>query len=185
MNEAFIQGLFPELSEIQDDDLRAKSVAALKLAMERGGWTEETVHLAPVSVSWENVTCGLIEHIRKVTQVCMSCFELLSGYYEQNGSSIDRDTVVCGALLHDIGKFTEFALKDGVVTHSDNFNLLRHPLGGAIMAAEVGLPDKIVHLIGVHSFEGDKSYQTAESKFVRILDLFVFDNSVYGLKKKQ
>ena len=45
------------------------------------------------------------------------------------------------------------------------------------------LPDELVHLIAVHSFEGDKSYQTAESEFVRSIDIFVFNCSVKGLKK--
>ena len=111
-------------------------------------------------------------------------FELLEKFYKANGVVFERDIVVSGALLHDLGKFTEFALKDGKVAHSDNSFLMRHPLAGAIMAAETGLPDKIVHLIATHSFEGDKSNQTAESYFVRTIDDFVFKCTVFGLRKK-
>ena len=63
------------------------------------------------------------------------------------------------------------------------YQLLRHPLSGAVIAHEAGLPDELVHLIAVHSFEGEKSYQTVESNFVRKLDMFVFENSVWGLQK--
>lgn len=52
-----------------------------------------------------------------------------------------------------------------------------------LLAREAGLPDKLVHLIAVHSFEGDRSYQTPESAFVRKLDIFVFENTVAGLQK--
>ena len=101
-----------------------------------------------------------------------------------NGVPFDRDLVIAGALLHDIGKLTEFAFRDGAVCHSDSYQLLRHPLSGAILAHDAGLPDALVHLIAVHSFEGERSYQTAESAFVRKLDIFVFENSVAGSQKR-
>ena len=118
----------------------------------------------------------------------------MSGYPELDGMSGDLggacpgrdrcvDLVVAGALLHDIGKLTEFAHVDNQVCHSRNYQLLRHPLSGAVIAHEAGLPDELVHLIAVHSFEGEKSYQTVESNFVRKLDMFVFENSVWGLQK--
>ena len=92
--------------------------------------------------------------------------------------------VVAGALLHDIGKLTEFVPGDGgQAVHSPNYELMRHPLSGAIIAAKAGLPDSIVHLIATHSFEGDRSYHTVESEFVRTVDIFVFNCSVKGLEK--
>ena len=59
----------------------------------------------------------------------------------------------------------------------------RSPLSGAIIASQAGLPDSIVHLIATHSFEGERSYQTLESDFVRTVDIFVFNCSVKGLEK--
>lgn len=178
-----IVALFPEFSEIENDDLRAKAIRATILAMEAGGWTLETADKAPVTVNWD-CSCNLIEHVRKVTHVCLRAYEELAPFYQANGVPFDRDTVVCGALLHDIGKWTEFALVDGKPVHSDTADLMRHPLSGAILADRAGLPMNIVHLIATHSFEGDKSYKTAESAFVRALDDFVFRCSVFGLQKK-
>ncbi len=176
--------LFPEFEEIKNEDLRAKAIRATILAMEAGGWTMETAHQAPVSVSWDRCSCSLIEHVRKVTSVCIHTYEEVAPFYKANGVPFDRDTVVAGALLHDIGKWTEFALVDGKPVHSHTADLMRHPLSGAILADRAGLPMNIVHLIATHSFEGEKSYQTAESDFVRTLDIFVFNCSVKGLKKK-
>lgn len=181
-NEQII-GLLPELQEIQDLGLRKLSIEALKLAAAQGGWDETTILLAPVTVNWKGCSSNLLEHIRTVTQVCMDNYERLSHYYNKNGTGLDRDTVICGALLHDLGKFTEFALKDGSVVHSENAYLMRHPLAGAILAAQAGLPETIVHLIATHSFEGDRSNQTPESAFVRAIDDFVFKCTVYGLDK--
>ena len=118
-----------------------------------------------------------------MTDACIQAFAQQEKYFRQNHVPVSRDLVVAGALLHDIGKLTEFAHVDNQVCHSRNYQLLRHPLSGAVIAHEAGLPDELVHLIAVHSFEGEKSYQTVESNFVRKLDMFVFENSVWGLQK--
>ena len=178
-----ILALFPEFEEIKNEELRAKAIRATVLAMEAGGWSLADADKAPVTVNWD-CSCNLIEHVRKVTNVCIHTYEEVAPFYKANGVPFDRDTVVAGALLHDIGKWTEFALVDGKPVHSDTADLMRHPLSGAILADRAGLPLNIVHLIATHSFEGDKSYKTAESAFVRTLDDFVFRCSVFGLQKK-
>lgn len=179
-----IYDVFPELQEIRDETLRQKSADALISAIEAGGWNAETIALAPVTVNWPECTCGLIEHIRLVTHMCMDSYKRLEKFYQSNGVEFEWDTVVCGALLHDLGKFTEFVIRDGAVTHSEDADLMRHPLSGAILAAKAGLPNKIVHLIATHSFEGDRSCHSAESAFVRSIDDFAFKCTVYGLKKR-
>lgn len=184
MNAEEIMVLFPEFREIADEDLRTKAIRATVLAMEAGGWTFETAHKAPVTLNWPDCRCNLIEHVRTVTRVCLGTYEQLAPFYKENGVSFDRDTVACGALLHDIGKWTEFCLRDGKPVHSETADLLRHPLSGAILADRAGLPAGIVHLIATHSFEGERSYRTAESAFVRTLDEFVFRCTVFGLQKK-
>ena len=176
--------LLPEFAEIGDPALRELALKATGAAAEKGGWTEETVGLAPVTVSYSGCRCSLIEHVRKVVQTCSANYALLSGFYVQNGCPLDRDLVVCGALLHDIGKFTEFTLREGEPVHSESAALLRHPLSGAIIAAEAGLPDAVVNLIATHSFEGERSVRTGEADFVRAVDEFVFKCSVAGLDKK-
>lgn len=183
ISEEKLAELIPEFAEIRDPQLRALSLKATREAAEKGGWTDETIGLAPVTVNYPGCRCGLLEHVRKVTQTCIAEYELLGGFYELNGCPMDRDLVVCGALLHDIGKFTEFTLIDGAPVHSGSAALLRHPLAGAIIAAKNGLPDAVVNLIATHSFEGDRSERTKEADFVRAIDDFVFKCTVAGLKK--
>lgn len=183
MQPETIVALFPEFAEIENPDLRDKAIRATVLAMEAGGWSPETASKAPVTVNWD-CSCSLIDHVRAVTRLCIRAYEELAPFYKANNVPFDRDTIVCGALLHDIGKWTEFTLADGKPVHSATADLMRHPLAGAILADRAGLPLNIVHLIATHSFEGEKSYQTAESAFVRTIDDFVFRCSVFGLQKK-
>lgn len=185
MRDLFLEELFPAFLEIQDETLRYQSEKAMRMAMNEGGWTDENLHLAPVTLNWEGCDVSWQEHVTDVTLACMNLFDHLDKYYKRHGANVSRDLVVAGALMHDIGKLTEFVVNEkGEVVHGDNFLLMRHPLSGAVIAGKAGLPDKIIHLIATHSFEGDRSYQTIESDFVRTIDMFVFTCSVKGLKKK-
>lgn len=183
MRREELERIFPAFQEIQDETLRVKSEEAMLAAMEAGGWDEQTIKLCPVTLNWENCDVSWTEHVSDVTSMCLMEFDALEKYYKRHGVGFSRDLVAAGALLHDIGKLTEFVFRDGKAVHGDNFELMRHPLSGAVIAAKAGLPDELVYLIAVHSFEGDKSYQTAESEFVRSIDIFVFNCSVKGLKK--
>lgn len=184
MENRQIERLFPAFLEISDETLREKSLNAMRLAMEQGGWTEETILQCPVTVNWKDCDISWVEHVTDVTELCMLEFDALEKYYKRHGVAFSRDMVVAGALLHDIGKLTEFTLKDGKAVYGEDYELMRHPLSGALIASRAGLPNRLIHLIATHSFEGDHSYQTAESEFVRTIDMFVFKNSVKGLEKK-
>ena len=169
MADASLEKLFPAFLEIQDIPLREQAESAMRLAMDTGNWTD---------VSW-------VEHVTDVTQSFLALYGQISKYYRRHGVELSRDIVAAGALLHDIGKLTEFTLDgEGRPVHGANYQLMRHPLSGAVIAAKAGLSDRFVHLIATHSFEGDHSYQTPESEFIRTIDLFVFNCSVKGLKKK-
>ena len=178
-----LERIFPGFLEIRDEELRRRAEEAMELAMAAGGWCYDTLPLCPVTLNWRGCDISWIEHVTDVTQLCLMEFDALEKYYRRHGVPFRRDLVAAGALLHDIGKLTEFVLRDGRPVHSDHADLLRHPLSGALLAARAGLPDELIHLIAVHSFEGERSYQTAESAFVRSIDMFVFHSSVTGLEK--
>ena len=54
-------------------------------------------------------------------------------------------------VLHDIGKFLEYDIKDGKACHSEMGKYYNHVVSGAYIAKSNGLPDKIVHMILEHS----------------------------------
>ncbi len=179
----FIKSEFSELTEIGDEILREQTVEALILAAEKGKWTEETIQKVPVTINWET-PCTLLEHIHAVARMCMAGYPLVAGFYKQNGVAFRYDYVVAGALLHDIGKFLEFTMEKGQVIHGEAA-FMRHPFLGAEIAEKVGLPQELVYLIAMHSFEGDKSQHTAESDYVRRMDMDTFKSTVFGLEKRK
>lgn len=185
MDQTFLETLFPTFLEIGDTHLREASELAMWMAMEQSGWDQGNIGDVPVTLNWKDCDVSWVEHVTDVTRMCILEFDQMKKYYSRHGVPFSRDLVVAGALLHDIGKLTEFVPgKDGGAVHGGNYELMRHPLSGALIASKAGLPDEVIHLIAVHSFEGDKSYQTLESDFVRKVDIFVFQCSVRGLEKR-
>lgn len=105
--------------------------------MKKGGWNEKNIYLCPVTLNWNNSDVSWVEHVNDVTKLCILNFDALEKYYSRHNVNVSRDVVVAGALLHDIGKPTEFICVDGKAVHSKNFELMRHPLSGAVIAAEL------------------------------------------------
>ena len=181
---ALLEQLIPEISWIGDLELREKTKQALLYAMNNGGWDEKTISNSPVTLL-RDTDISSVEHLRDVTVACEALYPIGKKYCERHGADFDHDTVIAAAILHDVGKYTEVIPDEkGRPHYSDSAKLMRHPLGGAIIAAQFGLPDKVVHAIATHSIEGDKSYMTAESQFVRKIDELVFATSVYGISIK-
>jgi 3'-5' exoribonuclease len=71
---------------------------------------------------------GLLEHTLSMAGVC----DLLAGHY---GAAIDRDLLITGALLHDIGKIREIGARGGF-PYTDEGKLLGHILIGLQIVAD-------------------------------------------------
>jgi 3'-5' exoribonuclease len=107
--------------------------------------------VAPAGKLWHHAHLGgLLEHTLRVVSLC----ELSA----QNYDLIDRDLLISGALLHDIGKTEEYSL-DGFIEYADEGRLIGHVVSGDEMVAsrirkiegfpkELGL--KLRHLILSH-----------------------------------
>jgi len=52
---------------------------------------------------------GLLEHILSVTHTCLHLAQKYGAYYAELSPPLNRDVVVAGAALHDIGRVLEFA----------------------------------------------------------------------------
>lgn len=169
-----IEKMFPEVLEIENVEIREKCKEAFVMAYKKGNWTKENFEKLPVSI--KNVKNkelnNQIEHVRVVTKIAIQMHDTLEDTYKKQQNI--RDLVIVGALLHDVGKMIEFCLKDGEIAYSDNANIIRHPLSGAIIAEKVGLPEEIVHIIATHSFEGKDSYHSLASIIVNMADEIAF-----------
>lgn len=173
MREALLQ-MIPEFNEIKNADLRERTLKCWELAMERGGWQPADLEKIPFTLLIPNCPASFLEHTRGVVRVAMGMYEALTPIYGQR-MPIDRDLLVSGGILHDVGKLLEYRRDGDKYVKSANGKLLRHPFSGAQLAALVGLPDAIGHIIAVHAKEGDLGKRTTEAILVHHADFTNFE----------
>ncbi len=168
-----VEKLFPTLKEIKDVDLRKKVIETWADSIQTGGWDIEDLENVPFTLLIEDTNINLIEHTNNVTNTAISIAKSLEENYDY--VKIDYDLLIAGALLHDVAKLMEYDKKDGKVIKSEIGKYLRHPIGGAGLAGKHGLPDKIIHIIGSHSKEGNFAKRIIEAIIIHHADFLNFE----------
>jgi putative nucleotidyltransferase with HDIG domain len=147
--ETQIRDAFPELDDVEDDDLREQIVEAWRLGLDRGGW-RDVYH---VPYAWNIHEVSNVEHVRGVTRIAVQSATEARDFHE---SDPDLDVVRAVALLHDVGKCYEYVdhVGDDLVDPDPEYaaGTIPHSLSGYALAHEVGCPlavqRAIPHVIG-------------------------------------
>lgn len=123
---------------------------------------------APASLDWHHAkTGGLVEHTYIVTKMCISVAEDLRKVYK---SEIDMDSLIAGALLHDIGKVWGVRRAKSGKWVSTGSTIDHTMLGTAELHAR-HFPEKVVHIVASHFGEnGPTPPQTVEAYIVHMID---------------
>ncbi len=148
MNNDVTEEIFPILKEIKSEELRKKVMDTWEEALE--GDIEK---LDKPFTRLVSTNTSLKEHTRLVAELS----------YEVGGKlGLDTDTIIAGALLHDLGKVLDS-------------KLLTHAISGANLAVIHELPEEVVHIIATHSKEGELIDRTEESIVVHHCDFILFE----------
>jgi len=173
-----IEALFtPQLARIGDAGLRAKVVKTWVLACEKGGWSSlEDVRMMPFTLLTDALGVGFLEHTIAVTEGAAGLARAQMDAYARPPYAIDLDRLYAGGLLHDVGKLLEIEPDGrGGYRKSRAGRFARHPVSGAILAAECGLPDDIINIIVCHAKEGEGRPQVVEAVLIHQADFATFD----------
>jgi putative nucleotidyltransferase with HDIG domain len=173
MRERLLQ-LVPEFDLIEDEDLREKTIQVWEVAMERSGWTPDTLTQMPFTLLINPCPASYIEHVRAVTLTAFRAAELFGEMYGDR-VPINMDYLVCGGLVHDIGKLLEYEPQGDVTVQTAYGELVRHPFSGAALAYEFGLPAEVQHMIAAHAGEGDKIKRSPEATLINKADFMNFE----------
>ena len=141
----YIQRLFPGINDINDPDIRKKVID-----LWWGTWKESDFERIEDLSQWqpmkEKLDISNVEHTNQVVE----CALAMAGIIERDqGVKVERDTLIAGAILHDIDKLLVFHQTSGETTHMGMH--LAHTTIGAHLALKAGLPLGIVHVIASHS----------------------------------
>lgn len=147
-----------ELAAIADEDLRNKVARTWVRSMALSGATDIARELVMVR---EITRPGVgLEHVRGVVKIAEAIADAM---VESQHVTIDRDVVVAGALLHDVGKLLENAPAE---THPLAGKMVRHAFSGVELALQEGVPNEILHIIAYHSTEGSRIKRSLECQIV-------------------
>jgi 3'-5' exoribonuclease len=73
---------------------------------------------------------GLLEHLLSVTHISLNLVETFAARYKELKPPLNRDLVVAGAILHEIGRVVEFTGEAGTVQQTVEGRLFGHLLLG-------------------------------------------------------
>lgn len=134
------------------DSLAAPELRALVQHLLAGaGEIAEAFRLAPAARQYHHAYLGgLLDHTLSVARLC----DRLADHY---GPAVDRDLLIAGALLHDIGKIREISARPGFL-YTDEGRLLGHIVIGlqivAAAGAAIGTEQQrlllVLHLVASH-----------------------------------
>ncbi len=167
--------LLPEIADIRDKETQEKVVACWDEAIQFRGWTEELLRNIPFTLLAENVKITFIDHVRAVCRMCIAVDDVLNEMHGSNKTPINRDYLIAGALLADVGKLLEFEIVNGKPIKSSYGKHIRHPFSGVGLAFKHGLPSEVMHIIATHSKEGTGERRSPESILFHHCDFIDFD----------
>ena len=166
--------LMPEFRLIKDAPLQEKTIKVWTEATKKGRWTFDDLRQMPFTLLIEETSINIIEHTRAVARCALEIAEVFVKEYKEK-ISLNRDYLLAGALLHDVGKLFEYKKVKGNFVKNEGGKPLRHPISGATFASQHGLPQEVVHIIAAHSKEGDGARRTVEAVIVNHADFVNFE----------
>jgi hypothetical protein len=165
MYEQTVRDAFPELDAIADDDLRAGVVEAWATALEDNG-VDDLAGVPWFPPAQRDLGLDdeyLVDHVREVTACSLALAETI---HDHRDADLSLDTVVAGALVHDVSKLAEFDGMDATPVG----DLLGHPHYGVHLVAGAGLPVELVHIVLSHSHRTTVEPATLEAVIVAHAD---------------
>jgi putative nucleotidyltransferase with HDIG domain len=160
-----VESVFPGVSTIADDSLRAGAGRAWEQAAADAGVSdlEAVPWFPPAQAERDLPDERLVPHVRDVTALAAGMAETLEA---RGRGGPDRDLVVAGALVHDVSKLYEFDGDDRTAIG----RLLGHPYYGVAVTAQAGLPPAVAHVVLSHTPRTNVEPASIEAEIVRGAD---------------
>jgi len=170
------------IQKIENANLRQLVIDTFKEAVRRGGWSEDNLFEIPFTLLIPDNPVSLIEHTKQVTEMALDNAERMAAAYPDY--KFNRDILIAGGVLHDVGKLLEYEIVDGKYVKSQIGKYLRHPFSGCAIAFEMGLPPAVCHCIATHAHEGDGGWRSVESIAINKADFTNFHSlkEILGVK---
>src|SRR5438105_7843329 len=174
-----IAQLFPSLKRIKDQSLREKVAAVWNEAITTGcggkGWTFDELRAVKFTLLAGEIDMTFVEHLNSCALQCIAIADVLESSF-RCGIPVQRDYLIAGALLADVGKPLEFDKEpSGKVIQGKFGQQVRHPFSGVALAYKHGIPGEVMHIIATNSHEGDKVERLIQPHNIHHADFVDYD----------
>ncbi|MBO0703055.1 MAG: HD domain-containing protein [Candidatus Dormibacteraeota bacterium] len=159
----------PEVDLIVDRELRDKVLQAWAAALAESSFRslEEVPGEPEIDPS-----VNQLSHQRAVARLSWQIADVMEASHPQ--VHLDRDVLIAGALVHDLGKAYEYDPARAQAWRADprraGYPPVRHPAYGVHLALQAGLPEAVAHICAAHSREGDSVERSLEAVVVHHAD---------------
>lgn len=164
-----IRESMPEIDEIADEPLREGVVKAWELALAESSFDDIGQVPGEPEVS-ESVS--QVAHQRAVTRMALAMAESIQALVPE--FRFDRDVILAGGLVHDVGKVYEYdperARRWRERPQAAGYPPIRHPAYGVHIALTAGLPEEVAHICAAHASEGEIIERSLEATIVHYAD---------------
>ncbi len=165
-----------ELAEkIQNKELRKKVIDFIKdptpthkdfKKYPKGKWDEIKTWF---SVGGSPVERDVLNHTSAVTELCISIADIVERNYK---TTVNKDFLIAGALLHDVMKLVEWKMGELGPEHTGI--MLDHSIMGSAELYSREFPEEIIHIVASHFGEhGPTAPRTIEAYIVYNVDSFL------------
>ena len=178
-----IANLFPDIMAITNESLRNKVAAVWNESITTGcggkGWTFDEMRQIKFTLLAGDIDMRFVEHLNSCVKQCIAIADVLNSVFGDR-VPINRDYLIAGALLADVGKMLEFDKdSEGNVIKGTYGEALRHPFSGVGLCFKHDVPPEVMHIVATHSHEGDKVQRSIESIIFHHADFIDFDIAKY------
>src|SRR5258708_32961063 len=145
-----IAQLFPSIRRIKNRSLREKVAAVWSEAITTGcggkGWTFAELRAVKFTLLAGDIDMRFVEHLNSCVRQCLAIADVLKKSFRCS-IPIQRDYLIAGALLADVGKPLEFD-KDasGNVIQGKFGQQVRHPFSAVALAHKHGVPGELLRM---------------------------------------
>lgn len=173
----------PEIDQISDEVLRNQTTEAWAYAIVSSSFSSIREIPPAGNPGVQEARRGdQTDHLRGVTRMAKAIADEMQSAYPE--LEIDRDIIIAGGLLHDVGKAWEFDPERRERWSSQQRRYgrpsIRHPAMGAHICLTVGLPEEIAHIAMAHSGEGELLVRSLECMIVHQADYTFWNTLLAG-----
>lgn len=157
-----LAAVFPELDLISDGTLRAGVEAVWQELWQASGFES----LADLPTSPE-IPYPHVQHNRSVLALALAVADTFQRFH---GIQVDRDILICAALLQDASKLVEYGPAESGPCYTELGRAYPHAFWAAHVALKHGLPDAVCHIITTHTPQSAAFPSSLEGKILYYVD---------------